>query len=40
MAAIGGDPMASMTPAQFQAYVGEELKRNKAVAKAAGIEPK
>lgn len=40
MAAIGGDLMEPMTPAQFQAYVSEELKKNKTIAKAAGIEPK
>lgn len=40
MATIGGDVMADMTPAQFQAYVSEQLRQNVAFAKAAGIQPK
>jgi tripartite-type tricarboxylate transporter receptor subunit TctC len=39
-AAIGGEPMPAMTPAEFDAYVGKEIARNAVTAKAAGIAPK
>jgi len=39
MAAIGGEPMEAMTPAEFDDYVRKEIARNAAIAKAAGITP-
>jgi len=39
MAAIGGEPMEAMTPAEFDNYVCKEIARNAAIAKAAGITP-
>ena len=39
MAAIGGEPMEAMTPAEFDNYVRKEIARNAAIAKAAGITP-
>jgi tripartite-type tricarboxylate transporter receptor subunit TctC len=39
MAAIGGEPMEAMTPAEFDDYVRKEIARNAAIAKAAGISP-
>jgi tripartite-type tricarboxylate transporter receptor subunit TctC len=39
MSAIGGEPLDPMTQSQFTAYVSGELKRNAAIAKAAGLKP-
>lgn len=39
MAAIGGEPMEAMTPAEFDDYVRKEIARNAAIAKAARITP-
>jgi tripartite-type tricarboxylate transporter receptor subunit TctC len=39
LATIGGQPMPEMSPAQFDTYVRQELDRNIAVAKSAGIAP-
>lgn len=39
MAAIGGEPLEPMTQAQFSTYVATEIKRNAAIAKAAGLTP-
>jgi tripartite-type tricarboxylate transporter receptor subunit TctC len=39
MAAIGGEPMEAMTPAEFDDYVRKEIARNAAIAKAAGVTP-
>ncbi len=39
MLAIGGEPLEPMTLEQFNAYVQAELKRNAAIAKAAGLVP-
>jgi tripartite-type tricarboxylate transporter receptor subunit TctC len=38
-AAIGGEPLDSMTQVEFSAYVEAELKRNAEIAKAAGLTP-
>jgi tripartite-type tricarboxylate transporter receptor subunit TctC len=40
LAAIGGEPMEAMKPGEFDEYVRNEIARNKAIAKAAGITPK
>ncbi len=40
MAKIGGEVMDPMQPAAFDAFLQMELKRNQAIAKAAGIEAK
>ena len=40
MAAIGGEPLESMTSSQFGDYVRAELARHAAVAKAVGLVPK
>jgi tripartite-type tricarboxylate transporter receptor subunit TctC len=39
MAAIGGEPLDPMTPAQFGAYVRTELARYAAIATASGLKP-
>ncbi len=39
MSAVGGEPLEPMTSEQFSAYVQAELKRNAAIAKAAGLVP-
>jgi tripartite-type tricarboxylate transporter receptor subunit TctC len=39
MSAIGGEPLEPMTQPQFAGYVGSELTRNAAIAKAAGLKP-
>ena len=40
MATIGGEPMEPMTPNAFAAYVQNEIARNAAIAKAAGLTAK
>jgi tripartite-type tricarboxylate transporter receptor subunit TctC len=39
MEAIGGEPMETMTPGEFDDYVRKEIARNASIAKAAGIKP-
>ncbi len=40
MAKTGGEVMDALTPAQFDDFVKNEIERNRAIAKAAGIEAK
>lgn len=40
MAKIGGEVMDQLTPAQFDDFIRNEIVRNQAIAKAAGIEAK
>jgi tripartite-type tricarboxylate transporter receptor subunit TctC len=39
MAALGGEPMAKMTPREFDAFIKAEIERNIGIAKAANIKP-
>lgn len=39
MAALGGEPMARMTPREFDAFIKAEVERNIGIAKAANIKP-
>jgi tripartite-type tricarboxylate transporter receptor subunit TctC len=40
MAKIGGEVMDPLSPAQFDTFIRNEITRNQAIAKAAGIEAK